>query len=189
MRAVELLLEDHALIERQLAILAGIRKQLQDGERVNAEALNRIVETMLEFNDRYHHAREEEHVFPVLERYALLTMAGRLDCMPGEHLIGRELTAKLRDAAQRYASGDDTAIPEIVEAAGGYLQLLGHHMGIEEGVLFELADKVVSDEDDAAMTDALEKAAAAYRESGELDRVRTMLDELQPLAATSTSAA
>ena len=47
--------------------------------------------------------------------------------------------------------GDASAASDFVEAAGKYLQLLGHHMGIEEGVLFELADKVVSDEDDEAM--------------------------------------
>jgi hemerythrin-like domain-containing protein len=189
MRAVELLLEDHALIERQLAILSGVTKRFREGEQVDAAALNQIVDVMLGFNDRYHHAREEEHVFPVLEQYALLTMAGRLDCMPGEHVIGRDLTAKLRDAAQRYASGDETAVPEIVEAAGGYLQLLGHHMGIEEGVLFELAGKVVSDEDDAAMAEALDKVAATFRDSGELDRIRTVLDDLQPLAPASSSTA
>jgi hemerythrin-like domain-containing protein len=185
MRAVELLLEDHGEIERMLRILAGAVARLRSGEPVDGAVFQQVAKIMLEFADRYHHVREEEHVFPVLEQYALLTMAGRLDCMPGEHEIGRGLTTKLRDAADRYAGGDATAIPEILDAAGGYLQLLGHHMGIEEGVLFELADKVVSDEDDAAMTQALEKVGSAYRESGELARIKLLLDSLQEYAQTS----
>jgi hemerythrin-like domain-containing protein len=186
-RSVELLLEDHRDIERQLAILAGVVRRLRDAQAVDAGALKRIIDVMLEFNDRYHHAREEQHVFPVLEGYALLTMAGRLDCMPGEHEIGRQLTTRLQEAATRYATGDAAAVDEIVDAGGKYLQLLGHHMGIEEGVLFELAEKVVSDEDDAAMAEALEKIGADYRDSGDLARIRLVLDELQPLAAASVS--
>jgi hemerythrin-like domain-containing protein len=176
MRSVELLLEDHREIERMLRILAGATAQLRKGERVEASVFQQIAELMADFADKYHHAREEQHVFPVLEGYALLTMAGRLDCMPGEHEIGRGLTVKLREAADRYAGGDNDAIAEIIEAAGGYLQLLGHHMGVEEGVLFELADKVVSDEDDAAMADALERIAADY--TG-MPHVKHVLDGLQ----------
>jgi hemerythrin-like domain-containing protein len=91
----------------------------------------------------------------------------------------------LRDAVQRYVGGETDAIPEIQEAAEGYLQLLGHHMGIEEGVLFELAERVVSDEDDAAMTDELEKVARAYRESGDQARIAAALDSLQQYAPAS----
>ena len=189
MRSVELLLEDHSEIERMLSILGGAVARLRSGENVDATVFQQVAEVMIEFADHYHHVREEQHIFPVLEHYALLTMAGRLDCMPGEHEIGRGLTAKLRDAADHYANGDATAIPDIVEAAGGYLQLLGHHMGIEEGVLFELAEKVVSDEDDAAMSQALEKGGNAYRESGELDRIKSVLDNLQEYSQTSPTPA
>lgn len=189
MRATELLLEDHQDIERFLAILAGAMAKLRDGEDVNSEALQRIAEFMYEFADRYHHVREEQHLFPVLEGYPLLTMAGRLDCMPGEHEIGRELTKSLREASARYAGGDRSARDEILDSAGKYLQLLGHHMGIEEGILFELADRVVSDEDDAAITAGLEKAAAAHRASGESARLRAILDDLKDYAVSPPAAA
>ena len=103
MRAVQMLLEDHREIERLLAVLAGTMTRRRNGEAVNGNVLQEITEVMLEYADHYHHVREEQHVFPVLERYALLTMAGRPNCMPGEHEIGRELTARLRDASDRYA--------------------------------------------------------------------------------------
>lgn len=189
MRATELLLEDHKDIERLLAILAGATARLRDGEEVSGDVFQRIAEFMHEFADRYHHVREEEHIFPVFEGYALLTMAGRLDCMPGEHEIGRELTKSLSEASARYAAGDGAAKDEIIDSAGKYLQLLGHHMGIEEGVLFELADKVVSDEDDAAMTAGLEQAAAAHQASGESVRLKAILDDLKDYAVSSPAAA
>jgi hemerythrin-like domain-containing protein len=185
MRTVEMLLEDHRQIERMLRILAGATARLRNGEPVDADVFQRLADVMADFADRYHHAREEQHVFPVLEGYALLTMAGRLDCMPGEHEIGRGLTSKLKEAADRYATGDADAVPDIVEAAGGYLQLLGHHMGVEEGVLFELAEKVVSDDDDDAMSHALEQVAATYRENGATARVIEVLDGMHDYAAPS----
>jgi hemerythrin-like domain-containing protein len=187
MRAVEMLLEDHRDIERMLAVLAGAMTRLRNGESVDGQALKQIVEFLLEYADHYHHVREEQHIFPVLERYPLLTMAGRLDCMPGEHEIGRQVTTTLREATERYGSGDVSAASDFVDAAGKYLQLLAHHMGIEEGVLFELAEKVVSDEDDAAMAEGLAAAARAYQESGELVRMRRMLDDLQPLAPSAST--
>lgn len=189
MRATELLLEDHREIERFLAALAGVVARLRAGEMVDALVVQQAVDVMHGFADLYHHAREEQHVFPVLERYALLNMAGRLECMLPEHQVGREITEALTDAARRYADGDTAAVGEIIENAGKYLQLLGHHMAVEEGILFELADRVVSDEDDAAMSEQLDKAASAHRASGEEARFRTILDSLKPFEQSTPAPA
>jgi hypothetical protein len=58
-------------------------------------------------------------------------------------------------------------------------------MGVEEGVLFELAEKVVSDDDDDAMSHALEQVAATYRENGATARVIEVLDGMHDYAAPS----
>src|SRR5215207_1172318 len=179
MRSIDMLLEDHAEIRRLLIMLSRAVKAQREGETVDPRVFQDAAEFLHGYADRYHHVREEEHVFPVLQSYMLLTMAGQLDCMPGEHEMGRELTAAMKASSARYAEGDATGATDFADAANKYFSLLDHHMGVEEGILFELADRVVSDEHDASMAEGLEIAAKQYRESGDATRYQELLESLK----------
>lgn len=186
MRSIDMLLEDHAEIRRLLIMLSRAIKAQREGETVDPKVYQDAAEFLHGYADQYHHVREEEHVFPVLQTYMLLTMAGQLDCMPGEHEMGRELTAAMKASSERYAEGDATGATDFADAANKYFSLLDHHMGVEEGILFDLADRVVSDEHDASMAEGLEAAAKRYREGGNAAKYHALLETLKAYEPTET---
>jgi hemerythrin-like domain-containing protein len=72
MSATELLRRDHALIEKMLNALKTISLLLKNGKQINDSILNQAIDFSINFTNTCHHGKEEESLFPTLEkkRYA-----------------------------------------------------------------------------------------------------------------------
>ena len=56
----------------------------------------------------------------------------------------RALVRRMADALPRSGSGDAVAAAEVAEAGRGYIELILAHILKEDGILFEMADGIVT---------------------------------------------
>lgn len=146
-RPFHILKHEHRMIEQALRALDGACLRLDGGLQIPAKDLCEIIDFINAFADRYHHRKEEQVLFPVLERCGITREGGPLGAIEREHEIERKLVGELRLAIAEYREGDAEARRRFVEAARAYIKMFVAHMETEDTLLFRLADEVLEEED------------------------------------------
>ena len=157
MRATSVLMEEHRLIERVLAVLETAAERLRAGEAIEPSFFLRAAEFVKGFADGCHHQKEEGVLFPALETAGLPREGGPVGVMLMEHDEGRRLNAAMRAGAERLAAGDASARSEIARSALDYVALLRSHIAKEDRVLFPMADEVIRGQAQDAMMREFER--------------------------------
>src|SRR5262245_1300907 len=132
MRAIDTLKAEHEEIQKGLAVLLSVVERLATGERVPMPSVEDLLEFFQEFGDDIHHAKEEQLLFPALERAGFPRTRGPLLVMFGEHDRARALLRTMK-AATRGMAFEAAERSRFVSAAREYADLLVNHIGKEDG--------------------------------------------------------
>jgi hemerythrin-like domain-containing protein len=143
MKATEILMEEHRVIERVLAAME-IAAQRLEAKQLRPSFFVDAAEFVKGFADGCHHKKEEGVLFPAMLAHGVRDQGGPIGVMMAEHHQGRTYTIAMRKAAQDLEAGDESARAIIVENAQRYIALLRQHIVKEDTVLFPMADRVVS---------------------------------------------
>ncbi len=162
--------EEHEVILRALTLLERLGRRLEAGESVDREGLAWLREFFGTFADRCHHGKEEQHLFPALERQGVPREGGPLAVMLHEHEEGRAL---VRAMAQE---GDDR---QVAGAIRGYVALLRAHIEKENGILFPLAEQLLPEAEQQGLVHAFEAVEEAVAGPGVHERLLAQLAELE----------
>ncbi|MFQ6604490.1 MAG: hemerythrin domain-containing protein [Fidelibacterota bacterium] len=140
MYSTEILTKEHQTIRQMLGLLNLISEKLDVGESLPEDDLNRAVDFIREFADRYHHGKEEDLLFPALEEAGLPRDGGPVAVMLMEHVQGREFVKAMSDAlAQKDYSS-------FTVNARNYTRLLDQHIYKEDNILYPMADRMLRPE-------------------------------------------
>lgn len=148
MKSVERLMAEHELIERGLVLLERAVARIDAGQPLPEGFLAWAVRFLQQFADKCHHAKEEDVFFPVLKRRGIPEQGGPIGVMLHEHVLGRECVSQMQAASQ--AQPFDARM--FADAAKQYIPLLRQHIFKENNVLFRMAERVMSEADDADVT-------------------------------------
>ena len=143
MKATDVLMEEHRVIERVLDSLLVVADRLAHGGAVRPGFFLDVADFASGFADGCHHRKEEGVLFPTLTQHGMPAEMGPIAVMLHEHDAGRTYVRQLRDAAKRLDSGDNRAAPQVVHAARGYAALLRDHIAKEDEVLFPMAADMI----------------------------------------------
>jgi hemerythrin-like domain-containing protein len=146
MRATDVLMEEHRLIERVLEALETAADALDRKQPVRPGFFLEAADFMAGFADGCHHHKEEGVLFDAIVASGLPAEEGPIPVMLMEHEQGRAFTRDLREAARRLADGDAAASRQVVANARGYAALLRDHIMKEDEVLFPMADELLTAE-------------------------------------------
>jgi len=124
-----------------LRILNVASEKLSRGEEVSPEVFTKAVDFIRTFADRCHHGKEEDTLFPKIEK-RVPKEGGPTGVMRLEHDQGRSYVRGLAEASEKYARGDKTVRQAIIENARGYTDLLSQHIPKEDNILYPLADQI-----------------------------------------------
>lgn len=149
MKAVDVLMSEHRVIEQVLNCLEVIAHRAEAGQ-LEAEAARQALDFFRSFADRCHHGKEEGHLFPLLEARGLQREGGPTGVMLHEHQLGRVLLARM---ARAIDAGEAAA---LVGPARSYVQLLRDHIWKEDQRLFRMAGQLLNEEDDRGLMRAFE---------------------------------
>ncbi len=171
MKATDLLVQEHELILRGVAVLGRLAWLAHQPEEARAGAPfpledgRAMVAFLRDFADGRHHAKEERVLFPALEAAGVARTGGPLGCMLAEHDHARAATRAM-DAALTAAESDPDAWRTFAIAAHTYVHLLSAHIYKENNVLFRMAEEALGPEADARL---LTGYAGAERAAGLAD--------------------
>ncbi len=148
MKSVERLKAEHELIERGLNLLEKAVACLEAGRPLPEGLAQWAPRFFQQFADQCHHAKEEDVFFPLLERRGVPHQGGPIGVMLHEHGLGRDCVGRMREASQAQPFDART----FSGAAREYVPLLRQHIFKENNVLFRMAERVMSEADDADVT-------------------------------------
>ena len=160
---IEVLMDEHRIIER---VLAAVEMRLDSATEgpFCADLFEQAIDFVRNFADGCHHLKEEQILFPELERRGIPREGGPIGVMLTEHDLGRSLirTAEARVPAAR--QGDQEAAREVVVNLRQFVQLLRDHIFKEDNVLFPMARQVLRKEDWANVSERFEQTESPDHE-------------------------
>lgn len=176
--ATAILRKEHDAILRMLDATDEAARRLGSGQRVDPQTLAGLIEFFRLFADRCHHGKEEELLFPLLEKRGLPRAGGPIGVMLFEHDQGRSFVRQMVEAAEAYGGGASDAGHRWAEAARGYTTLLREHINKENNVLFMVAENLLSDAEQQELATAFEKVEVERMGVGTHERLHALMDKL-----------
>lgn len=172
MRATESLKEEHEIIERLLNVLDTACEKIENNEEVPSGFFEKVLDFIRTFADKCHHGKEEDVLFPAIEKKGIPKEGGPIGMMLEEHGVGRNFVKGLEEAVKR---NDNKA---IVENARGYVNLLRQHIPKENDILYPMADEVIDEKENEELVEKFEEIEME-RIKGKHHEYLELLDELE----------
>ena len=168
MKSVERLKAEHDLIERGLTLLENAVARIEANQPLPEGFPEWAPRFFQQFADQCHHAKEEDVFFPVLKQRGIPEQGGPIGVMLHEHVLGRDCVGRMREASQAQPFDART----FADAARQYIPLLRQHIFKENNVLFRMAERVMSEADDDAVTGRFSQVEQERRMTGWQERFR-----------------
>lgn len=141
--ATQNLENDHVYIIRLLDVM----EKMVINCATDTAHMEMVVNLIKTYADGFHHAKEEKVLFPLLVEKGFSNNQGPVSVMLHEHVEGREFVKGISERIDVYKAGNVSALPEIYHYMQGYADLLKAHIGKENNVLFRMADKALSSDE------------------------------------------
>ena len=178
MRTTEILMDEHRVIEQVLFCLEKIADQAFTKGVVDVTSARDVISFLRTFADTCHHMKEEDRLFPAMERCGLPREAGPTAVMRQEHEIGRGHVRRMDEAVTAFEKGDAGASDRFAFEARGFVDLLREHIAKEDQILFPMADRMLPSNVQDELLSAFEHAAKHDVPEGTRERFLALADEL-----------
>lgn len=177
----EELKQEHEGILLMLRVLDRVAAKIESGEKADADHLEKMVEFLRVFADRCHHGKEEDLLFPEMEKSGIPKERGPIGVMLMEHEEGRGFIRKMGEAAGKIKKGDPSARAEFARNARGYVALLRQHIEKENNILFPMGDRVLPREKQDQLVEGFETLEREKIGAGTHEEFHNLLHQLQEL--------
>jgi hemerythrin-like domain-containing protein len=127
---------------------------------INVDKIETMVDFFRNFIDKCHHTKEERHLFPRMQERGMTHVNEPVSVMLYEHEEGRRRVQAIAGALLQVRNGVPSATASLSNNLLAYIELLRAHIGKEDNVLFPLADKLFTPEDQQSLNEAFEKVEA-----------------------------
>jgi len=137
-----------------LAMIACLRAACDvAGERgaFEGEFFQTGVEFIRNYADAWHHAKEEELLFPALEAAGMPRHGGPIAVMLQEHELGRSYVREIANHLDAASNGDGASRSTVLQFTLAYADLLTQHIQKENNILFNMADQFLPPEEHARL--------------------------------------
>ena len=177
----EELKQEHQGILLMLRILDKVAAKIESGEKTEFDHLERIVDFFRVFADKCHHGKEEDLLFPAMEKCGIPKDRGPIGVMLMEHQEGRGYIRGMADALARYKNGDPSALQGFAKKARSYGNLLTQHINKEDQVVFPMGERVLPKDVQAKLAEGFEKIEVERLGVGTHEELHKLLDKLEKI--------
>lgn len=171
--------DEHQAVKIALEVLMKISSKLSQGQNVDLAHLEQILEFLTIFVDKCHHGKEEDLLFPAPEKAGVPREGGPIGVMLREHEQRRGYVRGLRQGVVNFKAGDRTAVALIIENIGNYSDLLTQHIDKEDNILYSMAEKAFSREQNDALLEGFAEIEEKRVGTGKHEEFHRMLQHLQ----------
>jgi hemerythrin-like domain-containing protein len=142
MNAVDIMMEEHKYILRMLKVVRKACFKVLQGEDINYEDFNLIIDFIKNYADGHHHNKEEIMLFNrMVETLGALGEKTIKHGMLVEHDMGRLYVRELNEALEKVKNGDEEAKLDVIANAISYTHLLQRHIDKEDNVIYQFAKR------------------------------------------------
>lgn len=187
MDPIEILMNEHRLIERVLDAIEIAADELERGRRVRPGLFLEAADFLAGFADGCHHHKEEDVLFPAMVEGGMPPGGGPIAVMLDEHEQGRACIRVIRDRAGRLEAGDATSVRQLVAGVRAYVALLRDHIAKEDEVLFPMAGQVLAADRLARLGEEFNRIVRAEADGGAHQRFVELADRLIDEVAAATT--
>jgi len=147
MDSIRLMMEEHQYILRMLAVVRKACFVVLQGEEINYEDFNQMIDFIRNYADAHHHGKEEKILFQEMVNN-LGPLGNKLitNGMLVEHDLGRLFIQELKEALLRVKDGDEVSKLDVIANAISYTHLLKRHISKEDSVVYTFAERQLSAE-------------------------------------------
>lgn len=138
--ALTIIREEHRVLT---AVIRSLQHLARDGARDDAALDHELLTIMLDYIDafpnRFHHPKEDEHLFRALRRRTM-EAARVLDELEAEHAQGDDLIRQLRHLLSRCRIAGPEARQAFAAAVDAYAEFHWQHLRKEEEIVLPMAE-------------------------------------------------
>lgn len=169
MTATTVLRSEHNHILAMIACLRAACEAAGQPGGFDAETFRSGIDFIRNYADAWHHAKEEDLLFPALEEEGMPREGGPIAVMLHEHVLGRTYVRQMAENLDAATGGNDEARQHLLRFALAYANLLTQHIQKENNILFNMADQILLPEVQAHLEKAYAKTVppGANANSGE----------------------
>jgi hemerythrin-like domain-containing protein len=153
--------------------------KLAAGEEVNPNVFAKGLDFFRNFADRCHHGKEERHLFAKLVEKGVPQQGGPVGVMLAEHEEGRSHIRGMAEALTRLQAGESGAARDLAAHAQAYVDLLSAHIRKEDTVLFPLADRLLTPEEQAELEEIFARVETEEMGEGVHERYHRLIHEVE----------
>jgi len=129
---------DHDLIEKVLRAMWATVPLLKSGKKIPEPIISQVIDFTKNFTDVCHHGKEENALFPELEKKGMPKESGPIAVMLMEHQVTRKLAARMDESSKTYIkTGEST---QLIADMQEYINHVVQHIWKENNRLFEMAE-------------------------------------------------
>lgn len=157
MFATDILKNEHKLV---LAVLDGAEqeaKRIRNGEAVNYELIEQVVDFSRNFTDGCHHKKEEKILFPKMCEFGFSKDSGPIAVMLMEHVEGRRLVGLILSNLNSLKTREEKDQTKLANSIVDYVYLLRGHIEKENNILFSMAERILTDDVNKEVITAFDK--------------------------------
>ena len=141
MSSTESLRKDHHLIEKMIKSLEVIIELFKSEKEIPEEILRQTIDFTTNFTNVCHHGKEEESLFPSLEKNGMPKDGGPIARMLYEHKITDQLTDKIKESFEEYVKTKQNE--KLIKDIQNYIDHVSSHLMKENFRLFVMADMML----------------------------------------------
>jgi hemerythrin-like domain-containing protein len=151
------LMIEHRLIERMIAVIRKEIGRIESGGEIDPGFIDDAVDFIRTYADRCHHGKEEDILFRDLDRKELTSYDKvMVEELKEDHRKGRENTALLVAAKERFIKGDKDQAGKILDEMKFFVDFYPKHIEKEDKHFFMPSMSLFTeDEKDAMMREEI----------------------------------
>jgi hemerythrin-like domain-containing protein len=166
MEPTTILSNEHRVIEVMLSVLENLADKALAENRLDRQSAEEAVDFFKNFADRYHHGKEENHLFAALINKGMPKEGGPVGQMIIEHDQGRAFVREMAESIEADKRGDGNATKIFIRNALGYVELLRAHIHKEDNILFPMAGRFLEAEEKVELLEKFESVESEHMGQG-----------------------
>jgi hemerythrin-like domain-containing protein len=178
-KAIEILMNEHRLIEQVLGSLETYATEVERGLAVERKLVADYAAFFRGFADACHHGKEEDILFQRLVERGMPREAGPIAVMLHEHQLGRRHVGALRQVGEREGPLVVAERQTLLENASGFVPLLRTHILKEDRILYPMAEQILTGSELESMEQSFASFEAQWRADGSYDRLQRLAEALR----------
>jgi hemerythrin-like domain-containing protein len=170
------LIHEHTAILIALNVIEKMCLNVQNNNKeTDYKDIEDIIGFLKVFADKCHHGKEEDFLFPELEKVGIKNKNGPIGVMLAQHRQGREFIKQMQESIVNKVINKN----KFVDSASSYVYLLRNHIEKEDTKLFPLSDVKLSESTQLELLKDFKKLEKDVIGEGKHEELHALLEKFK----------